>query len=83
MHENGSNEEETREELRNLIDAEWKKMNEERVLDSRILKAFMEIGINMVRVSHCIYQYGDGLGRPDLMIENMIKLLLIDPLPIN
>ncbi|WVY92650.1 hypothetical protein V8G54_031738 [Vigna mungo] len=83
MHENGSNEEETGEELRKLIDAEWKKMNEERVLDSRIPKAFMEIGINMVRVSHCTYQYGDEVGRPDLMVENMIKSLLIDPIPIN
>lgn len=83
MHENESNEEEAREELRNLIDEEWKKMNEERVLDGRIPKGFMEICVNMARVSHCTYQYGDGLGRPDHMVENIIKLLLIDPLPVN
>ncbi|KAL2323811.1 hypothetical protein Fmac_022869 [Flemingia macrophylla] len=83
MHENGTSEEQAREELRKLIDAEWKKMNEEGVLDSTLPKPFKEIAINMGRVSHCTYQYGDGLGRPDYTTENRIKLLLIDPLPIN
>ncbi|CAJ1977811.1 unnamed protein product [Sphenostylis stenocarpa] len=82
MHENGTYEEETREELSILIDGEWKKMNQERVLDSALPKSFVEIAINMARVSHCTYQYGDGLGRPDYTTNN-IKLLLVDPLPIH
>ncbi|XP_027363290.1 isoprene synthase, chloroplastic-like [Abrus precatorius] len=82
MNENGTSEEEAREELRKLIDTEWKKMNRERVVDRTIFSIdFIEIAINMARVSHCTYQYGDGLGRPDDTAENRIKLLLIDPIP--
>ncbi|TKY50540.1 Isoprene synthase [Spatholobus suberectus] len=83
MHENDTSEEQAREKLRKLIDAEWKKMNRERVLDSTLPEAFKEIAINMARVSHCTYQYGDGIGRPDYTTENRIKLLLIDSVPIN
>ncbi|KAH1035007.1 hypothetical protein GLYMA_20G074400v4 [Glycine max] len=83
MHENGTSEEHACEELRNLIDIEWKKMNRQRVSDSTLPKAFREIAMNMARVSHNTYQYGDGLGRPDYNIENRIKFLLIDPVPIN
>ncbi|KAJ1382418.1 Terpenoid cyclases/protein prenyltransferase alpha-alpha toroid [Sesbania bispinosa] len=82
MNENGVSEEEAREELRKLIEAEWK-MNREWVLDRTFPKGFIETAINMARVSHCTYQYGDGLGRPDNTAENRIKLLLIDPIPIN
>nr|KYP75517.1 hypothetical protein KK1_008256 [Cajanus cajan] len=83
MHENGSCEEQAREELRKMIEVEWKKMNQEGVLDCTLPTAFKEIAMNMARVSHCTYQHGDGLGRPDYTTQNRIKLLLIDPLPIN
>ncbi|KAG5133684.1 hypothetical protein JHK82_024872 [Glycine max] len=83
MHEKDTSEEQAREELTNLIDAEWKKMNREFVSNSTLPKAFKEIAINMARVSHCMYQYEDGLGRPGYTTENKIKLLLIDPVPIN
>lgn len=80
MEEKGVGEERAREELGKLIDAEWKKMNGDGTV---FPKAFKETAINMARVSHCTYQYGDGLGRPDDTAENRIKLLLIDPIPIH
>ncbi|KAK7343222.1 hypothetical protein VNO77_11799 [Canavalia gladiata] len=84
MNENSTGEEQAREELGKLIDIEWKKMNRERVLDRTTFpKGFTEIAINMARVSHCTYQFGDGLGRPDDTAENRIKLLLIDPVPVT
>ncbi|XP_027335147.1 isoprene synthase, chloroplastic-like [Abrus precatorius] len=83
MHETWTSEEQARQNLRILIDTEWKKMNEEQFLDSKFPKAFMEIAINMARVSHCTYQFGDGLGRPDNTAQNRIKLLLIEPIPIS
>ncbi|XP_052110780.1 isoprene synthase, chloroplastic [Arachis duranensis] len=83
MTENGTTEEEARESLGKLIDQEWKKMNRDVVLESAYPNVFKEIAINMARVSHCTYQYGDGLGRPDDTAENRIKLSLIEPIPIN
>ena len=83
MTENGTSEEQARKSLRKLIDQEWKKMNRDRVLDSSFPAAFKEIAINMARVSHCIYQDGDGLGRPDDTVESRIKLLLVEPISIN
>ncbi|KAK7310221.1 hypothetical protein RJT34_07601 [Clitoria ternatea] len=61
MSEKGTNEEGARKELGKLIDEEWKKINRERVLDGTFPKTFMEVAMNMARVSHCTYQYGDGL----------------------
>ncbi|XLS72995.1 hypothetical protein HN51_029860 [Arachis hypogaea] len=34
-------------------------------------------------VSHCTYQHGDGLGRPDDSAHNRINLLLVHPIPIT
>ncbi len=83
MQESGSCEEElARERLRELIDVEWKKLNRDHVLDSTFPTPFKETAINMARVSHCTYQYGDGLGRPDDTAENRIKLLLLNPIPL-
>ena len=82
-NENGTSEEQARKSLGKLIDLEWKKMNRDRVLDSTFPNSFKEIAINMARVSHITYQHGDGLGRPDDTAENRIKLLLVDPIPIN
>ncbi|KAK7339080.1 hypothetical protein VNO77_19723 [Canavalia gladiata] len=82
-YETRTSKEQARQNLRILIDTEWKKMNQERFLDSKFPKAFMEIAINMARISHCTYQYGDGLGRPDNIAQNRIKWLLIEPISIN
>ncbi|MED6130892.1 hypothetical protein PIB30_004752 [Stylosanthes scabra] len=83
MTENGTSEEEARGSLWKLIDQEWKKMNRDVVVETAFTNEFKEIAINMARVSHCTYQYGDGLGRPCDTAETRIKLLLIDPIPIN
>lgn len=82
MNESGTCEDEARQRLGELIDIEWKKMNRDKVSDSTFPTAFKETAINMARVSHCTYQYGDGLGRPDDTAENRIKLLLLHPIPI-
>ncbi|CAL9072970.1 unnamed protein product [Musa acuminata var. zebrina] len=38
------------------------------------------IAINIPRMAHCMYQYGDGYGKPDGVIEDRIGSLFIEPI---
>ncbi|KAL5861273.1 hypothetical protein ACOSQ4_002569 [Xanthoceras sorbifolium] len=51
----------------NMIDEIWKKKNKDVVDDKHPFgKAFVETAINLARISHSTYQYGDGHGAPDV-----------------
>ncbi|KAF7823093.1 isoprene synthase, chloroplastic-like [Senna tora] len=83
MRDRGVSEEEAREELRNMNDRAWKKMNREGVVEgSEFPKPFVETAMNLARISQCTYQYGDGHGKPDGRSKNRIKSLLVDPIPL-
>ncbi|RVW71182.1 (-)-alpha-terpineol synthase [Vitis vinifera] len=62
MHETGACEEDAREHIKCLIGETWKKMNEDRVVESPFSQTFIGIAINLARMSQCMYQYGDGHG---------------------
>ena len=83
MREASVSEEQAREYLRNQMDKAWKKMNQDRVMDSTFPQPFTETAINLARTAQCTYQYGDDLGRPDSRSKNRIKLLLVEPIPVN
>lgn len=84
MRESGVSEEEGREEMRNLIEKAWKKMNREGVVgDSEFSKPFIETAMNLARCVQCIYQYGDGHGKPDERSKYRIKMLLLEPVPLK
>ena len=83
MQETGVSEENARKHLRTLIDRAWQKMNRCLVMDSTFPKAFIGVAMNIARIAQCIYQYGDGHGRPDSRSKSRIKSLLVDSIPVN
>ncbi|KAK7261039.1 hypothetical protein RIF29_27342 [Crotalaria pallida] len=83
LGETNFSEEIVRDNLRTLIDKAWQNMNKCRVMNSMFPKPLIRASMNMARIAQCIYQYGDGFGRPDNRTKSRIKSLLLDPIPIN
>ena len=82
MHETGTSEEEARKHMKYLIGEALKKMNEARVEDGPLLsRAFIGIVENLVRMTQCMYQYGDGHGAQGPETRDRVKSLLISPIP--
>lgn len=82
MRESGASEEGAYKHIRRLLNETWKKMNQDKVSQSPFPKPFIEIAINLGRISQCTYQYGDGHGAPDSTVENRIRSLIIEPIAI-
>ncbi|KAK6919437.1 hypothetical protein RJ641_015341 [Dillenia turbinata] len=84
MNERGESEEAAREYLRGVIDETWKKMNKgHNNGDSAFPKVFIGMAINLARVCHCIYQYGDGHGAPNSRSKRQILFLIIEPVQLQ
>ncbi|KAK6919436.1 Terpene synthase, N-terminal domain [Dillenia turbinata] len=84
MNERGDSEEGARKYLRGIIDETWKKMIKERNNGGSALpKAFIDMAINLARVCHCIYQYGDGHGAPNSRSRKQILSLIIEPVQLE
>ena len=81
MNETGASEKDAREHLKSLISTAWKKLNEERVASSPFCQTFIEIAVNLARMGHFMYQYGDGFGVADRQTKDSILLLLTQPIP--
>ena len=79
MSETSLSEKRACQEIRNMIDRTWKKMNEERLVDSSFGEPFVEIAINLARIAQCTYQHGYGHGAPDDKAKNRVKSLIIEP----
>ncbi|XP_019453759.1 PREDICTED: tricyclene synthase EBOS, chloroplastic-like isoform X2 [Lupinus angustifolius] len=69
--------------IHNLLDENWKKLNKDRVTYSPFPKPFVEIVINLARMSRCTYLYGDGHGAPDNAAKNRIWSLIIEPIAVR
>lgn len=80
MHESGVSEDAAREHIRRLIRGNWRAINGDRSFTSCFEKNLKMIAINIPRMAHCMYQYGDGYGKPDGVIEDRIRSLLIEPI---
>ncbi|KAE8075783.1 hypothetical protein FH972_014471 [Carpinus fangiana] len=80
MCETGVSEKVASKHLSNMIDRTWKKMNEERVVDSRFGEGLVVTAINLARIAQCTYQYGDGHGAPDIRAKNRVISLIIKPI---
>ncbi|XP_030500449.2 terpene synthase 10-like [Cannabis sativa] len=51
--------------------------------NNNINKAFIEMCLNLGRMAHCIYQYGDGHGIQDRQTKDHVLSLLIHPIPLT
>ncbi|XP_057485972.1 (-)-alpha-terpineol synthase-like isoform X2 [Actinidia eriantha] len=84
MHEIGASEEDARKHMKYLIGEAWKKMNEARVEDGPLFsRAFIGVAENLARMAQCIYQYGDGHGTQGPENRDLVKSLLISPIPLE
>ncbi|CAL9084310.1 unnamed protein product [Musa textilis] len=80
MHESGVSEDVAREHIRRLIRGNWKAINGDRSFTSRFEENLKMMAINIPRMAQCVYQYGDGYGKPIGIIEDRIRSLLIEPI---
>lgn len=81
MHETGGSEEDAREHIKYLISESWKKMNEDRVVNSPLIETFMHIAMNLARMGLCFYQHGDGHGIEEVGINHIMSLFM-NPIPL-
>ncbi|KAK1271553.1 hypothetical protein QJS04_geneDACA005839 [Acorus gramineus] len=81
--EKGVTEEVAIEHIRGLINEAWRKINEECVAKSLFPREFIDACMNTTRMSHSIYQYGDGYSSPEKHeTTNQILFSLIKPIPL-
>ncbi|MBA0753177.1 hypothetical protein Gogos_020746, partial [Gossypium gossypioides] len=82
MHETSCSEVEAREQVKMLIDATWKKMNEEYLMThSSLSLSFKHIALNIARMAQCMYQYGDGVGVANRETKDRVLLLFVLSIP--
>lgn len=84
MQEKGCSEEDARNYIHKMVETTWKKMNKHFILtdDSNFTKDYNRTAMNLARISQCMYQYGDGYGRPDGITKDRIKSLFFHPIPL-
>lgn len=83
MRENGANEHEARLAMHELTINVWKKINKDALGANPFPRSFADASMNLARISHCIYQGGDGLGAPDEEKKKLIKALFLEPVQVN
>ncbi|KAK1296463.1 hypothetical protein QJS10_CPB15g01697 [Acorus calamus] len=79
MHGAGVSEAMACEHIKKLIDLEWKAMNEQSFVLSPFSKEFNVICMNLARMSHCLYNHGDGIGSPGKRAADNVSSLLMEP----
>ncbi|MCD9559926.1 hypothetical protein HAX54_018303 [Datura stramonium] len=72
-----------REHIKGMVMETWKKMNKHCFHNSSSLGPLMKYIMNMARVAHFIYQYGDGFGVQDRETRQQILSSLVESLPLN
>ncbi|KAJ3705113.1 hypothetical protein LUZ61_008818 [Rhynchospora tenuis] len=79
MRENGANENDARLAMHELTIDTWKKINMNALGTNPFPRSLADASMNLARISHCIYQGGDGLGAPDEEKKKLIKMLFLEP----
>ena len=76
MNETSASEKDAHEYVKSLISTTWKKVNEERAASSPFCQTFIEVVMNLARMGHFMYQYGDGFGVADQKTKDSVLSLL-------
>ncbi|WKA02037.1 hypothetical protein VitviT2T_020278 [Vitis vinifera] len=81
MYETSASEDDARKYIGFLIDETWKKMNEERNLNSPFSQTFIGMAMDIPRMAQCMYlYYRDGYGVQDRETKDHVKTLFIEPI---
>lgn len=83
MREANVSEEVARKHIRSVISNTWKKINKECIIQSPLFKPLVKYTTNTARVTHFIYQNGDGFGVQDRETRDQILSLLVEPLVLD
>lgn len=82
MHEHGVSEATARQGIQDLINKTWNKLNKD-VCDCYHVSPFLVTAAkNLARISHCMYKNGDGVGAPDLEMENKVISMFFERLSV-
>ena len=82
MNETNVSEPIARDHIRYLIKSYWKLLNGEYFSNFNLEESFKRYVLNFPRTTQCIYQNGDGYGKPDHDTKDRIISLLINPIPL-
>ncbi|KAK8934054.1 hypothetical protein KSP39_PZI015403 [Platanthera zijinensis] len=82
MNESKVSESVARDHIKRLIKKHWKLMNTEHIVASNFEDSFKRYVLNLPRMTHFLYQHGDGYGKPSHETRDMIISLLIKPIPL-
>nr|QLI42524.1 myrcene synthase [Nigella sativa] len=83
MHNNGANEEDARDYIRDMIDETWRKVNAELLVENPLPQSFIDVVVNFQKTSESMYRYGDGHGAQTDETKGKILSTLIVPLLIT
>ncbi|KAL8091203.1 hypothetical protein AgCh_040340 [Apium graveolens] len=81
MKEYGFSKEEAKVKLYEMIEENWKDINEEFLRPTTVSSHYINIFLGFMRVCDVTYKYIDGYTRPYIM-KDETQFLLVDPLPI-
>ncbi|XP_028555483.1 myrcene synthase, chloroplastic-like [Dendrobium catenatum] len=82
MNETNVSEFVARDHIRQLIKKYWRLFNGEYFSNFNLEESFKRYALNLPRMAQCIYQYGDGYGKPDRETRDKIISSLIKPIPL-
>ncbi|KAL4386304.1 hypothetical protein GQ457_09G001660 [Hibiscus cannabinus] len=86
MREMNVSEKEAEEHIKNMISNTWMKINRQCLMTQppdMLPCPFVKVTVNVARMVHCLYEFGDGFGVQDGQTRNHIHSVLIEPFHIN
>ncbi|KAK9031349.1 hypothetical protein V6N11_032732 [Hibiscus sabdariffa] len=82
MRETNVSEKEAEEHIKKMISNTWMKINRQCLMSQppdMLPCSFVKVTVNVARMVHCLYEFGDGFGVQDGQTRNHIRSVLIEP----
>ncbi|GMN58877.1 hypothetical protein TIFTF001_027972 [Ficus carica] len=84
MQETGATEDEARQHIKSFIDQTWKQLNKDRTENSPFSRTFIDIVVNLARITMWMYENRDGFGVQNHGItKDIASLLFLTSIPLG